>query len=73
MILLAPRMLAAVAVEIVDLTEVAGRLAPVHLAFPGRAIGEFVGHFDDAPELPDILDEVVRSRPTQRSAEAPEL
>ena len=46
---LLPRMLAAVAVEIVDLAEVAGRFAPVHLALPGRAIGEFVGHFDDRP------------------------
>ena len=40
-------MLAAEAIEIVDLAEVASGFAPVHLAFPRRAIGEFVGHFDD--------------------------
>ncbi|MGH7883612.1 MAG: hypothetical protein ACREN8_12060, partial [Candidatus Dormibacteraceae bacterium] len=31
------------------------------------------GAFNDAPEYPEILDEIVRSRHTQRSRPAPKL
>lgn len=41
----------------------------------GRPSGflALVGAFDDAPELPDLLDEAVRDRPAQRPRPVPDL